>query len=60
MDAKINSTINVRDEKEFKLWIKIIASIYRNGGDIKNPSDILWRSFQKEIENIEISKRRSR
>ena len=27
--------INVRDEREFKLWVKFILSIQKDGGDIK-------------------------
>lgn len=57
MNSKINpaekATINVRDEKEFKLWIKFIASVYKNGGDINKPADILWRSFEGEIKMVE-------
>jgi len=45
--------INVRDEKELKLWIKIIASVYKNGGDISKLADILWRSFDYEIQGLE-------
>ena len=43
------STINVRDEKEFKLWVKFIASVHREGGDIRKPIDVLWRSIENEI-----------
>lgn len=42
-------TINVKDEKEFKLWVKFIASIHKDGGDIRKPIDILWKSIEKEI-----------
>jgi hypothetical protein len=53
MDSNIssgkNSTINVKDEKEFKLWIKFIASVHKNGGDINKPTDILWKSILGEI-----------
>ena len=57
MGSKITPTekgkINVRDEREFKLWIKFIASVYKNGGDINKPADILWKSFQGEIRMAE-------
>jgi hypothetical protein len=57
MGSKITPTekgkINVRDEREFKLWIKFIASVYKNGGDINKPADILWESFQGEIRMAE-------
>jgi hypothetical protein len=57
MDSKISTTekgkINVRDEKEFKLWIKFIASVYKSGGDINKPADILWKSFEGEIKMAE-------
>lgn len=57
MTSKIAHTekakINVRDEKELKLWIKIIASVYKNGGDISKLADILWRSFDCEIQGLE-------
>lgn len=45
--------INVRDEKEFKLWIKLICSIQKEGGDISNPINILWNSIKEEIEITE-------
>lgn len=41
--------INVRDEREFKLWVKFITSVNNNGGDINKPLDILWKSVQSEI-----------
>jgi len=50
-----NSKINVRDEREFKLWIKFIASVHTNGGDIKKPIDLLWKSLEDEIKTTEIS-----
>jgi hypothetical protein len=57
MGSKITPTekgkINVRDEKEFKLWIKFIASVYKSGGDINKPADILWKSFEGEIKMAE-------
>jgi hypothetical protein len=53
MDSKIThsrkATINIMDEKEFKLWLKFIISVDKNGGDISKPADILWRSFQGKI-----------
>ena len=49
----VNSRIDIRDEKEFKLWIKFIASVYKCGGDIKKPSDILWRSVYEEIISLD-------
>lgn len=45
------ATINVRDEKEFKLWVKFIASVHREGGDIRKPIDVLWRSIENEIKS---------
>lgn len=42
-------TINVRDEKEFKLWVKFIASVHKEGGDIRKPIDVLWKSIESEI-----------
>ena len=53
--------INVRDEKEFKLWVKFIASIQRDGGNISKPLEILWDSVRKEFEILEKkSKQRSK
>lgn len=46
-------SIDVRDEKEFKLWIKLIASIHKEGGDISKPIDIIWRSVKEEIKASE-------
>ncbi len=48
-----NEGINVRDEKEFKLWVKFIASIQRDGGNISKPLEILWDSVRKEFEILE-------
>lgn len=45
--------INVRDEREFKLWIKFIASIQKEGGNINKPLEILWDSVNREFENLE-------
>jgi hypothetical protein len=42
-------TINVRNEKEFKLWVKFIASVHKEGGDIRKPIDVLWKSIESEI-----------
>jgi hypothetical protein len=47
-DSK-NSRIDIRDEREFKLWVKFIASVYKNGGDISKPSEILWKSVKDQI-----------
>ncbi len=44
--------IDIKDEKEFKLWLKFIASVYKNGGDIKKPVDILWKSLEGELSSI--------
>jgi hypothetical protein len=44
--------IDIKDEKEFKLWLKFIASVYKNGGDIKKPVDILWKSIEEELTNL--------
>jgi hypothetical protein len=41
--------IDVKDEKEFKLWLKFIASVHKSGGDIKKPVDILWKSIEEEL-----------
>jgi hypothetical protein len=49
-----NSSINVRDEREFKLWVKFIASVHKEGGDIKKPIDILWNSLRDEITSVEM------
>lgn len=53
MESKRNSFklqgIDVRDEREFKLWVKFIASVHKDGGDINKPVDILWKSVQSEI-----------
>ena len=48
-----NEGINVRDEREFKLWVKFIASVQKDGGDINRPLDILWRSVNSEISSLE-------
>lgn len=47
-DSK-DSRIDIRDEREFKLWVKFIASVYKNGGDITKPSEILWKSVRDQI-----------
>ncbi len=44
-----SSRIDVKDEREFKLWVKFIASVYKNGGDISKPSEILWQSVIDQI-----------
>jgi hypothetical protein len=49
--------INVRDEREFKLWIKFILSIEKEGGDIKKPLNILWESVKRELEDSEIKRK---
>lgn len=48
-----NGGINVRDEKEFKLWVKFIASIQKEGGDINKPLQILWESVKTELDLLE-------
>jgi hypothetical protein len=57
MESKRNSFkmegIDVRDEREFKLWVKFIASVHKDGGDINKPVDILWKSVQSEIQLTE-------
>ena len=57
MESKRNSFklegIDVRDEREFKLWVKFIASVQKDGGDINRPLDILWRSVNSEISSSE-------
>ena len=56
-----NSTkIDIRDEKEFKLWVRFIASVYKNGGDINKPSEILWRSVVDEINPISQKRKKIR
>jgi hypothetical protein len=45
--------INVRDEREFKLWVKFIASIQKDGGDINKPLQILWESVKGELDSPE-------
>jgi hypothetical protein len=45
--------INVRDEREFKLWVKFIASIQKEGGDINKPLQILWESVKSELDLAE-------
>lgn len=45
--------INVRDEKEFKLWVKFIASIQKDGGNINKPLEILWNSVREEFDLLE-------
>ena len=45
--------INVRDEKEFKLWVKFIASIQKDGGNISKPLEILWNSVKEEFDLLE-------
>ena len=49
--------INVRDEREFKLWVKFIASVQKDGGDINRPLDILWRSVNSEISSLELEEK---
>jgi hypothetical protein len=64
MESKRNSFklegIDVRDEREFKLWVKFIASVHKDGGDVNKPIDILWKSVQSEIKSIEGKTRRLR
>lgn len=48
-----NEGINVRDEKEFKLWVKFIASIQKDGGNINKPLEILWNSVKEEFDLLE-------
>ena len=48
-----NEGINVRDEREFKLWVKFIASVQKDGGDINRPLEILWRSVNSEFRALE-------
>jgi hypothetical protein len=49
--------INIRDEREFKLWVKFIASIQRDGGDINKPLEILWKSVDSEFKLLENNKK---
>jgi hypothetical protein len=52
-DTSRRNGINVRDEKEFKIWVKLICSIHRDGEDISKPLNILWKSVQEEIDILE-------
>ena len=58
-DSSKNEGINVRDEKEFKLWVKFIASIQKDGGNISKPLEILWNSVKEELDLLD-RKSRSR
>jgi hypothetical protein len=64
MNSDVNhrekGTINVRDEKEFKLWMKFIVSIHKEGGDIRKPIDILWRSIESELKPLSSCKHRKK
>lgn len=64
METKRNSFtkggIDVRDEREFKLWVKFIASVHKDGGDINKPTEILWKSVQSEIALAEKKSKRLR
>lgn len=55
-----NEGINVRDEREFKLWVKFIASVQKDGGDINKPLEILWRSVNSEFRSLEQKGKASR
>jgi hypothetical protein len=55
-----NEGINVRDEREFKLWVKFIASVQKDGGDINRPLEILWRSVNTEFIELEQKKKASK
>lgn len=55
-----NEGINVRDEREFKLWVKFIASVQKDGGDINRPLEILWRSVNSEFRALEQQKKVSK
>jgi hypothetical protein len=52
-DSSKNEGINVRDEREFKLWVKLIASIQKDGGNISKPLEVLWRSVREEFDILE-------
>ena len=52
-DSSRNEGINVRDEKEFKLWVKFIASIQKDGGNISKPLEILWNSVKEEFDLLD-------
>lgn len=52
--------INVRDEREFKLWVKFIASVQKEGGDINKPLEILWRSVNSEFKALEQKEKASK
>jgi hypothetical protein len=38
--------LNVKDEREFKLWLKFILSVHNNGGNTDKPIEILWQSVK--------------
>jgi hypothetical protein len=44
-------TIDAQNEFEFKMWVKMIASIHSKGGDISKPTEILWKSVQEKVKN---------
>lgn len=39
--------LNVKDEREFKLWLKFILSVHDNGGNTDKPIEILWQSVKE-------------
>lgn len=50
------SYINIRDEKEFKLWIKFIISVEKKGGRIDKPINILWESVRHELRKKQLKR----
>lgn len=60
MDTKSRATIDVKDEMEFKLWLKFIVSVHKSGGDIKKPVDILWKSIEEELKFVNSKNRISK
>ena len=48
--------IDVQNEFEFKMWIKMIASIHSKGGDISKPTEILWKSVQEKVNHKRMGK----
>lgn len=52
MNHQKKGTIDVQNEFEFKMWVKMIASIHSKGGDISKPTEILWKSVRNEMNYV--------
>ena len=50
----------VSSEFLFKLWVKFIASIQKDGGNISKPLDILWNSVKEEFDLLSETSSRKR